>query len=89
MSSVEFAKTFAANADITQKFAKELLATLESTIKTSLESGTKFTVAGVTFNVKDIEARTGRNPSTGESIEIPAHKRVVVKATKSLKDSVN
>ena len=39
-----------------------------------------------TFEIKDRPARTGRNPATGESIEIAASKTPVFKAGKSLKD---
>ena len=41
-----------------------------------------------TFETKDREARTGRNPSTGEPMEIPAARLPVFKAGKALKDTV-
>ena len=42
-----------------------------------------------TFEVKEVAARTGRNPKTGEEIAIPAKKAVKFKAGKSLADKVN
>ena len=39
-----------------------------------------------TFEVKERAARTGRNPSTGEAIEIPASKTPTFKAGKGLRD---
>ena len=42
-----------------------------------------------TFEVKDVNARTGRDPRTGETIEIAARKKVAVKISGSLKDKVN
>lgn len=41
------------------------------------------------FNVSDRAARTGRNPQTGESIEIAAHKVVAFKPAQSFKNTVN
>lgn len=42
-----------------------------------------------TFSVKERQARTGRNPKTGESMEIPASRVPSFKAGKGLKDGVN
>lgn len=42
----------------------------------------------VTFEGKDVAERKGRNPRTGESVVIPAHKAVTVKLSKRFKDTV-
>ena len=42
-----------------------------------------------TFEVKDVNARTGRDPRTGESIEIAPKKKVAVKIASGLKEKVN
>lgn len=42
-----------------------------------------------TFSVQNIPARTGRNPRTGDKIDIPAQKRPVFKAGKDLKEALN
>lgn len=56
----------------------------------SLKSGNEVRLVGFgTFSVADRAASTGRNPRTGESIQIPASKQPKFKAGKALKDSVN
>jgi integration host factor subunit alpha len=42
-----------------------------------------------TFKVRNMGARMGRNPQTGEPINIPAHKKVVFTPAKYFKDQVN
>ena len=50
----------------------------------------RFTIVGFgSFAVKDASARTGRNPRTGETFEVPAKKRVAFSAAQALKDKVN
>lgn len=44
---------------------------------------------GLTLSVKDVAARVGRNPMTGETIQIPARKKVSAKIGKALKDAAN
>ena len=41
------------------------------------------------FSVKNITARTGRNPKTGDTIQVPAQKRAVFKAGKDMKEALN
>ena len=56
----------------------------------SLTRGDNVTLVGFgTFQVKDRAAREGRNPRTGEAIQIKASKVPSFKAGKGLKDSVN
>ena len=53
----------------------------------ALKEGDKVQLMGFgTFEVKERAARTGRNPSTGEAIEIPASKTPTFKAGKGLRD---
>ena len=42
----------------------------------------------VSFEGKDVAERTGRNPKTGESVVVPAHKAVTVKLSKHFKDAI-
>lgn len=50
----------------------------------------RFAVHGLgTFTVVDTEARIGRNPQTGEPIDIPAGKRIKFKASVALKAAIN
>jgi DNA-binding protein HU-beta len=55
----------------------------------ALRNGDKVNISGFgTFAVSERKARTGRNPKTGESIEIPASKSAKFKAGKALKDEL-
>ena len=59
-------------------------------IKESLAKGEKITFVGFgSFEVKQRAATTGRNPRTGEPIDIPASKQPAFKAGKELKEAVN
>ena len=59
------------------------------TIEETLASGDKVQVIGFgTFEVRDRAARKGRNPQTGEEIQIPASKVPGFKAGKALKEAV-
>ena len=59
-------------------------------ITEALQKGDAVTLSGFgTFATKNRAARTGRNPRTGEAIEIPASKVPGFKAGKGLKDAVN
>ncbi|MGZ0217126.1 MAG: HU family DNA-binding protein [Acidimicrobiales bacterium] len=60
------------------------------TITASLKSGGEVRLVGFgTFSVADRRASEGRNPRTGEKIQIPASKQPKFKAGKGLKDAVN
>ena len=60
------------------------------TISGSLKGGTEVRLVGFgTFSVVSRKATTGRNPRTGETINIPASKQPKFKAGKGLKDAVN
>ena len=60
------------------------------TITGSLKGGTEVRLVGFgTFSVADRRASEGRNPRTGEKIQIPASKQPKFKAGKGLKDAVN
>ena len=59
-------------------------------IAEALKNGDKVALLGFgTFEVKEVAAREGRNPKTGETIEIPACKKPSFSASKALKDAVN
>jgi DNA-binding protein HU-beta len=59
-------------------------------ITSALKKGTEVRLVGFgTFTVSKRAATTGRNPRTGESIQIPASKQPKFKAGKGLKDAVN
>ena len=60
------------------------------TVSSALKSGDSVALVGFgTFEVRSRSARTGRNPQTGNTIEIPASKAPAFKPGKALKDAVN
>ena len=64
-------------------------ATIES-ISEALQEGDTITLIGFgTFSITDRQARTGRNPQTGEPIKIAAKKAIKFSAGKTLKEAVN
>lgn len=59
-------------------------------VTAALAKGEKISIAGFgNFEVRERPARVGRNPRTGESVQIAASKAPVFKAAKVLKDAVN
>lgn len=68
----------------------EMLSAFEGVVTDAVASGDKVQLAGfLTFDKTERAARTGRNPATGETIQIPAASVPRVKVGKSLKDAVN
>ena len=80
-------------ADETKLAKKDVEAAINATvaaISAALKEGDKVQLIGFgTFEVKDVAAREGRNPATGEAIAIAASKKPAFSASKALKDLVN
>lgn len=73
----------------TRAEAERAVETTIDSIVNSLKDGKEVSVAGLgIFSAKMRNARTGRNPRTGESIEIPAMRVPKFRASKALKDAV-
>lgn len=90
MKKVELIESVAAKAGITKADAGRAVDATLATITEALVKGDKVPLAGLgTFAVSRREARTGRNPRTGESVTIAARNAVTFKAASALKDSVN
>lgn len=90
MNKSELIEAIAASADIPKAAASRALDAMVDTVSESLKKGDSVSLVGFgTFTVKERAARTGRNPQTGEPIEISAAKVPSFKAGKALKDSVN
>ena len=90
MNKTELIAAVAAKTGITKKDAESLISVTFDTIAQELSQGEKVQVSGFgIFEVKNREARVGRNPHTKQAIEIPASKVPAFKAGKALKDSVN
>ena len=90
MKKVELVETVAERAGITKADAGRALdATLEA-ITEALVKGDKVPLVGFgTFSVSRRAAREGRNPRTGETVQIAARNAISFKAGSALKDAVN
>ena len=90
MNKAELIDAVAEGADISKAAATRAVDTFIEQVTQTLKKGDQVTLVGFgTFAVKDRAARTGRNPRTGETINIPASKNPTFKAGKALKDAVN
>ena len=90
MNKAELIDAVAEGADISKAAATRAVDTMFDSITNSLKQGDQVTLVGFgTFSVKERAARTGRNPRTGEPIQIAASKVPGFKAGKALKDAVN
>ncbi|SHG05847.1 DNA-binding protein HU-beta [Microbulbifer donghaiensis] len=90
MNKSELIEAIAASADIPKAAAGRALDAMVESITSALKNGDQVALVGFgTFAVKERAARTGRNPRTGDPIEIAAAKIPNFKAGKALKDAVN
>ena len=82
-------KVAAADAKLTKVQAKELIDGVFAAIRDAAVGGEEVALAGFgKFKVQDKPARTGRNPRTGEPVDIAATRKVVFQPAKALKDAV-
>ena len=89
MNKTELIAIAAENAGMTKKDTERVLNATLDAITASLTKGEKVQLSGFgTFEIKDREARIGRNPHTKEAIDIPATRVPSFKASKALKDNV-
>lgn len=90
MKKAELVAAVAQTAELTKKDAEKAVGAVIDVITKALVEGDKVQLVGFgTFEVRQRNARTGKNPATGEEIEIPASKVPAFKAGRGLKDAVN
>jgi DNA-binding protein HU-beta len=90
VNKTELVASVAEKAGLTKKDAEKAINALFASVEEALVADDKVQIIGFgTFEVKEREARKGRNPRSGEEITIPASKNPVFKAGKSLKDAIN
>ncbi|HEY5703135.1 MAG TPA: HU family DNA-binding protein [Gammaproteobacteria bacterium] len=90
MNKAELIDAIAESADLSKASASRALDSVIDNITNSLKKGDTVTLVGFgTFSVRNRAARTGRNPRTGETINIRASKVPGFKAGKALKDAIN
>lgn len=89
MNKTELIQAVADRTGLAKKDAEKALTALLDTVAETLAQGDKVQLVGFgSFEIKEREARTGRNPKTNAPIEIPATRVPVFKAGKALKDQV-
>lgn len=90
MNKTELRDAIASHAELTTAQADKALEAVITTITQAVTAGDKVTVPGFgTFESRERAARTGRNPQTGETMEIAASKAPAFKPAAAFKNSVN
>ena len=90
MNKTDLIDAVAEGADLSKADAARAVDAVISSVTKALKKGDNVTVVGFgTFQVRERAARTGRNPKTGDTINIAASKNPAFKAGKALKDAVN
>lgn len=89
MTKTELIYEVANKTGLSKKDAEKALGAFFDVVASEIKSGNKVAIAGFgTFEASLRAARSGRNPQTGEVMDIPASKTVKFKAGKTLKDQV-
>ncbi len=89
MIKEDLLKEVVQNTSLTRREAAHVISLVLDSIKDALARGEKVTLVGFgTFSVKERKGRTGRNPRTGETLEIPPKKVVKFVPGKALKEAI-
>jgi DNA-binding protein HU-beta len=90
MNKSDLVDSIAADSGLSKADAGRALDAFVSNVTSTLQSGQSVSLVGFgTFSVKHRDARQGRNPRTGETIQIKASNNPAFKAGKAFKDAVN
>ncbi|MBE6674770.1 MAG: HU family DNA-binding protein [Ruminococcaceae bacterium] len=90
MNKTDLIEIVAKEANLKKKDAEAAVSAVLCAIEKALVDGDKVQLIGFgTFEVKGRAAKSGRNPATGEAIQIAASKQIKFSAGKTLKDKVN
>ena len=90
MNKTELVAAMAEQTQLSKKDAEAALKAFIDVVSEELKKGEKVQLVGFgTFDVSERAAREGRNPQTGETMEIKASKTPKFKAGKALKDMMN
>jgi DNA-binding protein HU-beta len=90
MNTSDIADKIASEHGITKTASKAIVDSILKDITGAAAAGTEVSLAGFgKFKVAAKPARTARNPRTGESIEVPATKKISFSPAKTLKDAIN
>lgn len=89
MNKNELVSAMVEKSELSKKDCEAALDAFTATIESALKAGDSVQLVGFgTFEVRDRAARTGRNPQTKETVEIPATRVPAFKAGKLLKEMV-
>ena len=89
MNKAELVSSIASRTGQTDKAVSDVLGAFEAVVTEEVSAGHKVQIPGfLSFEKAERAARTGRNPSTGEEMQIPAATVPKVKVGKSFKDAV-
>jgi DNA-binding protein HU-beta len=89
MNKTELVAAIAEKSGLSKKDSEAALSATIEAVTEALKTGDKIALVGFgTFEVRERAARVGKNPATGESIDIAACKVPAFKAGKALKDAV-
>lgn len=89
MNKGELVEAIAQKADVSKKEADAVLTAIVDSIVEAVSSGDKVTLVGFgSFEPRERQAREGRNPKTGETMQIPATRVPAFSAGKQFKDKV-
>lgn len=90
MKKKDLVESIAKQCDISKTTASDAIDIIFQSISDAINNDEKVDIKGFgSFNISDRKARKGRNPHTGEEIEIKASRVPTFKASKSLKDYCN
>ncbi|QSR19629.1 integration host factor [Novosphingobium sp. KA1] len=90
MNNSDLADKLGAEAGVTKVDAKKAVDAIFAAIAEAATAGEEISLNGFgKFKVKDSAAREGRNPSTGETIQIAASKKLTFAPAKAIKDRLN
>ncbi len=90
MTKADLIDSVASKTELPKPKAEEIVNGFFDDIIAALKNGDKVNISGFgTFSVSQRKARTGRNPKTGETIQIASSRAAKFKAGKTLKESLN
>ena len=90
MTKAELAHEVANHSDLTKQQAKFVVQTVLNSIVEALQSGERVELRGFgSFRLNERKARVGRNPNTGESVQVPARKVAHFRPGKELRKLIN
>ncbi len=90
MTKADLVEVVKTATQLEQKLTEDVIETVFDSLIAALRKGERIEIRGFgTFRTRDRRGRQGRNPRTGEKVEVPAKKILFFKPSKDLKDFVN